>query len=296
MYNASDIETFLTIVRTQSLSRAAAELFLGQSTVSQRIKVLEQKMGAPLIDRGKGVQRIHLTPTGEEFLALAERLNVIGREIQVLQTQGPQLSLHIGTVDSFNMFGLASIYPRLMNHSPAIRVESRTLHSDELYAEVEKRQIDVGFVVRERIHPNVIVKKCLDTPFVVLRTLADASKQNDPVHPLDLDPNREIRLPYGDLFKAWHDRWWDPLIPSCIKIDLTSLLATVLKDSFWVIMPAWVANSFVKSGPFFISTLLDAPANFTYYKLTHKHSTPVVKKSLDILDHYLAITLPDFNI
>ncbi len=295
MFNAFEIETFLAVVRNQNLSGAAAELFLAQPTISQRIKVMEKKMGSPLIDRHKGVQYIHLTPSGEELLALAERWSVIGREIEMLQAHGPQLSLHIGTVNSFNMFVLPNIYQKLISHSPTIHVESRTLHSDELYSEVGKRQIDVGFVAREGIHPNVIVEKCLDSPFVVLRASADTLQQNKPVHPQELDPSREIHLPYSNLFQAWHDRWWNPLGPRCITVDLISLLATVLTGSYWTILPDWIANLYVNTGAYSSSPLLDAPANFAYYKLTNKYSTPAIKKSLDILDNYLDSILPNLN-
>ena len=60
----SDVETFLSIVRQKSLSKAATELFLAQSTVSQRLHKLEDEFGGPLVSRKQGVNEVVLTPKG----------------------------------------------------------------------------------------------------------------------------------------------------------------------------------------------------------------------------------------
>ncbi len=60
----------LTIARHRSLSRAAAELDLGQATVSERLKALEGEVGTPLFER-RGVtdkQRKRLRHLPEAFL------------------------------------------------------------------------------------------------------------------------------------------------------------------------------------------------------------------------------------
>src|SRR5262245_55504972 len=69
--NTDQLSLFLAIVRYRSLSRAAAELDLGQATVSERLKALEAEVGTPLFARqGRGVS---LSPAGEAFLPYAER-------------------------------------------------------------------------------------------------------------------------------------------------------------------------------------------------------------------------------
>jgi DNA-binding transcriptional LysR family regulator len=50
------IETYLAILRSGSLSAAAAQLSLTQTTVSKRIKALEAELGMTLIERSKGVR------------------------------------------------------------------------------------------------------------------------------------------------------------------------------------------------------------------------------------------------
>ncbi|MGE5513731.1 MAG: LysR family transcriptional regulator [Bacteroidota bacterium] len=67
-----DIElarTFLEIVTTGSFVRAAKQLNVGQTTVSARVKLLEQQLGRPLFVRNKS--GASLTPAGEQFLRYA---------------------------------------------------------------------------------------------------------------------------------------------------------------------------------------------------------------------------------
>ena len=61
--------TFLEIVSTGSFVRAAERLNVGQTTVSARIKMLEQQLGRALFVRNKAGAT--LTPAGEQFLRYA---------------------------------------------------------------------------------------------------------------------------------------------------------------------------------------------------------------------------------
>ena len=76
----SEIETFLTIVNTKSITKTADILFLSQPTVSHRLKALEKELGFPLIVRKKGFKNVELTSKGSEFVSIAERYISCGRK------------------------------------------------------------------------------------------------------------------------------------------------------------------------------------------------------------------------
>ena len=67
--NYSDIETYLELVRTRNITKASEHLYVSQSTVSNRLKNLENELGFALVIRGKGRQAIELTQKGEESAA-----------------------------------------------------------------------------------------------------------------------------------------------------------------------------------------------------------------------------------
>jgi DNA-binding transcriptional LysR family regulator len=286
------IEAFLAIVRTQSLSRAAEKLHLAQSSVSHRLKTLEEMMGATLIERGKGIKEISLTPMGAEFLQLAERWNSLWLETQILKSQGPKLSLSFGTVNSLNTFVFPPVFSAMTQHQPPVILEIHTLHSIPLYEEVEKGQIHVGFALREQTLPGVKVERFLTAPMVVLRLGEPFDGNAKIINPNELDPNYELYVPWGPLFQIWHDRWWNPLCLSRIKLESAQLLFTLLQHPLqWAIVPMWIAKSALKEGRFSYYHLSDPPPDIICYKLTHKYPKPSTLQSLAILDHYLDLLI-----
>ena len=68
----AQIETFVTVAETRSVSRAAARLHVAQPALSRQIKSLEDELGTPLFERTpKGMS---LLPQGEVFLEHARRI------------------------------------------------------------------------------------------------------------------------------------------------------------------------------------------------------------------------------
>ena len=52
------VESFLEVVRLQSVSAAAQALYVSQSTVSHRLQVLESELGVKLFFRQRGFKQI----------------------------------------------------------------------------------------------------------------------------------------------------------------------------------------------------------------------------------------------
>ncbi len=287
MYVAG-IDAFLAILQAQNLKKAADLLNLTQATVSYRLKILEQEMGSILIERGKGIQKITLTPFGESFVSIAERWSALKRDTEKLQASGPQLILSIGGSNSLNTYVLPPLYRALNQHLPKIQLQFRTQHSVELWNTLERREIDVAFVKMERTVPNIAVEPFFVDESVLIRPSTFATSKLEPIHPTELDCNYEIYWNWGPAFQLWHDHWWDPIHSSYIPVDIAGLVFSLMHDSRqWSVVPKSVANAFVKSGQFVIQQLLDPPPERICYKITPMHPKPTIKKSLDILNQYM---------
>src|SRR5271154_2201042 len=63
------VEAFLSVARRKSFRRAAADLGVTPSAVSQAVRALEARIGAPLFTRT--TRSVGLTEAGERFLARA---------------------------------------------------------------------------------------------------------------------------------------------------------------------------------------------------------------------------------
>ena len=78
------LETFLTVAREGSFSRAAKKLYRTQPAVSQTVRKLEDEIGESLFDRSsrEGI----LTDTGKVLLEYAEKLlNMRGEAIGAIK-------------------------------------------------------------------------------------------------------------------------------------------------------------------------------------------------------------------
>ncbi len=286
------VEAFLAVVRTQNISRAAEQLNLTQSALSKRLQLLEQELGTVLIERNKGIRTIGLTLAGTSFIDLAERWEVIWQETERLKANGPQLALSIGTIDSLNYAMFPPLYRDLEEHRPKIGLRVITSHSQELYKAIERRKVDVAFVIRERANPNVEVEKCFTESLVGLRLALPGRPDYELIRPDELDPNYELYVRWGPSYEIWHDSVWDPLSPGKIHLDTAQLILSFLsKPTHWAIVPLSVAKRALATGHFNIFNLTEAPPERVCYMLTHKNPKASLAESMTILNRYLTALL-----
>ena len=69
MMDMQQLRIFLSISRTLNFTRTAEEFFMTQPTVSNRVRALEEELGAALIQRSP--HHVSLTEAGEEFVSYA---------------------------------------------------------------------------------------------------------------------------------------------------------------------------------------------------------------------------------
>jgi len=93
--------TFLEIVKTGSFVRAAANLNVTQTTVSARVRVLEEQLDRQLFVRNKAGAR--LTPAGDQFLRYATTL------VQVWETARHQVAMPAGRENVVSVGGEHSL-------------------------------------------------------------------------------------------------------------------------------------------------------------------------------------------
>ena len=282
------IEAFLAIVKTENLTKAAEALHLSQATISYRLKTLEQDMGGLLVERNKGESKISLTPKGENFFYIAERWEALWRETQVLKNNEAQLSLAVSAAESISHFVLPPLYRILNQHEPAIRLQIRTQHTQEAFDSIERREMDVAFVVREIASPCVNVKPFFAEEMMLLRLAAPNRQAGALVEIKELEPQHEIFIIWNKEFQFKHDEWWDPHCSSRIHLDSAGLITTFMKDRRqWAIVPASVGAHMIQNGKFVLQKLSAPIPKRICYKVTHKFPYTALTQTLGILDEYL---------
>lgn len=281
------IEAFLTIVKTRSLTKAAEELHLSQSTISYRLKMLEQEIGNKLLIRKKGIQEILLTPFGEEFVNISEKWMSLQQETEILKKRGAKMNIVIGAADSFNSYILPSLYQKMCQHNPSINITIHSQHTNESYESIERRDVDVAFVKKERIIPNVLVEPFYEDEMVVVRLSADHRVSNELISPEELNSEHEIFMNWGPSYQIWHEKWWEITNSSQIIVDTAGLIFSLMYDeNQWAIVPKSIANHFATRKKFIIQKLKSPAPPRICYKLTHRHINKMKLQCLKVLEHY----------
>lgn len=291
--NVLGIEAFLAITVTNSISRAAELLHLSQSTISHRLILLEQQLGAPLLLRSKGSKSISLTSRGQDFIAIAERWMYLLEDTRRYQEDGNTQYLSIAAVDSLNTYVFPPLYRLLSRHAPLINLRIRTHQSTEIYNILEKREIDVGFVLREINTKNIVIEPLFCEEMVLIRRLGTDRTENAPIHPTELDPQYEFFFDWGSNYRVWHDSWWGSVKYPRFWSDTAHLIRALMDDPLnWAIVPISMANFFLETGNYGIYDILEPPPNRICYKITHRNTPTNSKKCLRILDEYLQAIKP----
>ena len=289
------IEAFLAVAASHSVSGAANLLYITQSAVSHRLRELEEQIGLILIDRQKGIRRCELTLAGEKFYPLAERWNRLWHETKHIRKTISRLSVKIGCVDSVNTLVLPELYRALVTNDPPIYLRIYTMRSIELYEKIERRELDISFVLQRQRYKHMNVVPFYREPMCVVRSQGKRSLPKK-TSPEVLDPRDELFINWSPSYQMWHDRTWDPLHQSEIELDSVFLIKALLEDPrHWAIVPQSVANHLNRKKKFIVQQI-DPPApDRVIYMVTHRFTRMGASEGLDII-RSVANQLGFFNV
>lgn len=140
------LRTFLEVSRTRHFGRAADNLFVTQSTVSARIRQLEESVGAPVFTRARN--DIQLTPTGRRLVRHAEAIvntwNRARQEVSVDEDTGWLLA--VGGVPSLWDVLLQDSVHRLYRELPDMVLNTEVHGADALLRRLRDGSLDLGFM------------------------------------------------------------------------------------------------------------------------------------------------------
>ena len=141
--DTQSLKTFVVLARLRNFTKTADELFVAQSTVTNRITELETEVGKPLFFRNK--RRVELTEEGEQFQQYAKRILVLTEEgigsINAMEQYKEKL--HIGTTNTIYECFLDSVIKSYMKTHQDTAVKVTISHSVELIQSLQDGLIDI---------------------------------------------------------------------------------------------------------------------------------------------------------
>lgn len=145
MSTVKQLRAFVAVARTQSFAEACGLVNLSQPALSITIKNLEADLGGPLLNRT--TRTLSLTPEGEEFLAVAERLlqdwdSAIEDVHNLFSLRRGKIS--IAAMPSFACNHLPQVLAEFRSENPGVNISVQDVVAEQVVELVRKGRVELG--------------------------------------------------------------------------------------------------------------------------------------------------------
>lgn len=158
----AEIQLFVQVAETGSLSRAAEALGLSNAAASRHLQALEDRLAARLVERN--TRRLFLTDTGQEFFSRAKTLLADLKDAEDAvnaSTLNPTGTLRITASLSFSMQHIAPLLREYTQRYPNVSVH---MEAANRYLDIIDNNIDVAIRTREfEPDSNITVRRLAAT-------------------------------------------------------------------------------------------------------------------------------------
>ena len=262
------LKTFLEVNRTRHFGQAAENLYVTQSTVSTRIKMLESHIGLPLFIRQRN--NIQLTDAGQRLIIYAE--NIVTNWVRARQEIGIAEQQHIPLV----VGGATSLWDSILQDWIYYMYQSMpelTLHAEVqapqiLLRRTLERSMDIAFIFDDPQSGDLECVELTHMPLVMVSSTPNLSVTEAMQH-------NYILVDWGTSFANTHARYFpDAPIPH-MRVMLARLARDVILargGSAYITQP--MVTQQIAEGRLHI--VKDAPVidRIVYALYHHDHSQP----------------------
>ncbi|MBM3491075.1 MAG: LysR family transcriptional regulator [Alphaproteobacteria bacterium] len=214
------LRTFVEIVEAGSFKRAAERLNVTQSTVSMRVKSLEEQLGRVLFQRSRA--GLSLTPAGLQLQRHAPTL------LQLWQRARQEIALPAHFQATLSIGGLFSLWDRLLlrwlpwmrQAAPAVALRAEVGTSDILMHDVLAGRLDIVVLYSPQSRAGLVIEQLLEERLVMVETPGAAEL-----------PGGYVFIDWGPEFLAAHSRAFPDRPTPPITVSLGALgLAYILEN------------------------------------------------------------------
>jgi DNA-binding transcriptional LysR family regulator len=181
-YSLRQLEIFVAISRTQSVSRAAEVLSLSQSATSTALSELERQFDLHLFDRvGKSLR---INETGQQLLPRAVELLDRAKEIEnLLQGHAGFGHMKIGATLTVGNYLATMLVARFLQEHPESRIQLQVHNTSTIVQKIANHELDLGLIEGDCNHPDIEVQQWIADELVIFSA---------PNHPLVNQGNLSI--------------------------------------------------------------------------------------------------------
>ena len=193
------LNTFLEVTRTLHFRIASENLFITQSAVSARIKLLEDDLGVLLFDRSQ--KHLKLTPEGHRLIKHANDIVFMWQKTKqdVGLAEAGNHQLVIGSMMSIWDIVLQDWLTKIHRNMDDISLLTNTYSPNELRKSLLSRVIDIAFLFEPPYAEDLITEKVATVPLHLVTT------DKEHIHKILLLENH-IMVDYGESVNVQHRR------------------------------------------------------------------------------------------
>ena len=202
MNELTQIKSFVALVESRSISKAAERMDIAVSAVSRRLKELESGLGVQIVQRT--TRRMHITEAGEKFYRrcgrLLDDLEEAKREANNTAT-ALSGTLKIATPLSFGVAHLSPAVAAFMHLHPQIKIE---LDMSDRRIDLVEEGLDLAIRIGALEDSSLMARKLASVRHVVCASPDFLNRHGIPSTPQDL--SALPALCYGNLSQpdTWH--------------------------------------------------------------------------------------------
>ena len=200
------LKTFLEVSRTLHFRVAAENLYITQSAVSARIKLLEEDLGVSLFDRSQ--KHMRLTPEGHRLIKHANELIFMWQKTKqdVGIAEQDQHQLVVGAMMSIWDIVLQGWLQKIHRNIDDISLLTNTYSPVELRKNVLNRIVDIAFLFEPPFVDDLVTEKVATVPLHLV--------SSEPLNAIDMAKLEDfVLVEYGEAVSAQHFRAFSQALP-----------------------------------------------------------------------------------
>lgn len=215
------LRTFIEVQRTLHFGKASKSLFITQSAVSARIRLLEETMGVKLFTRVR--DNIQLTPEGKHLLKSAETILHLWEDARksIALVGQERTLLVVGGISSLWEIFLADWVEQLREGMPALAMQCETRGPTELVQGLLSRYLDVAFMYDPPKVKELLSREVAPVELILVSRQADRE-------PREAIEEGYIQVDWGSIFNVEHGRWFPDMPPPMLRYDQGRLALNAL--------------------------------------------------------------------
>lgn len=201
MSQLDGIDIFVAVVQARSFSGAARNLGISKSSVSKRLRRLEDRLGARLLDRT--TRTLTLTDAGRGFFERCARIleDLSEAELAIsLLHEAPRGTLRLALPMSFGIRYAGDAVAEFLQLYPEVDID---MHLSDRKVDIVDEGFDLAVRIGDLADSSLIARKLAPTRLYIVASPAFFTERGHPTTPLDLDGCPGFLYAYSDPAGRW---------------------------------------------------------------------------------------------